>query len=119
MSHCLRTGNRSGTAVARGIFHTRPRFPSGCPCAGSETFLSENLFSACATRALSGPGFLTLDAMHVNAPPRRVPGITPGRSQPGDPSALTRVRRVALVAALLALVPVAISYVNALRARSN
>jgi hypothetical protein len=56
--------------------------------------------------------------MHVDAPPRRVPVVF-GPPEPGDPSTLVRIRRVALVAALLALLPVAISYLGAVRERSN
>src|SRR5581483_7951578 len=46
------------------------------------------------------------------------PTLTPGR-RPGAPGAATRVRRVALWAALLCLVPVAISYVSMLTQRSD
>jgi hypothetical protein len=42
------------------------------------------------------------------------------RQEPGrDPSALTRLRRIVLVAALVSLVPVALSYLGAMREPSN
>src|ERR1700687_2002674 len=55
----------------------------------------------------------------VAAASGRIAASGPRKAPDRDPSALTRLRRIALVAALAALVPVALSYMNTMRQASN